>query len=348
VGVAELTDLVATMLCAAGVVPDEAAFVAAHVVDAEARENRSQGLVRVPPYVRWARSGEIASPTTVTVERDAGSVLVLDAHGGWGHVAAARAMGWCADRAETTGACVAVVRDMRHSGRLGAYVELAAARGMVGVIAGGGGSRASAWVAPWGGTRPIFGTNPIAIGFPRQDGPPVVADIATTQGARGTVVLAQKTGAILPDNWAFDASGRPTRDPHQALPPYGTLAPLGGHKGYALAIGIEILCAVLAGAPTTSASFVAAFRVEAFLPMEEYLRNLAEFAGEVTAGPRRPGFDAIRLPGEGSAARQAQSAAHGVRVPTELWREIAELAAELRVTHPLFAAEPPIARDPDA
>lgn len=339
---AELADLVRALLAAAGVVDREARLVAAHVVDAEERENRSQGLVRVPPYVRWARSGEIASPTTVTVEREAGAALVLDAHNGWGHVAASDAMARCIARAARTGVCLAVVRNTNHIGRLGAYVEAAADQGMIGLIACAGNPKSS-WVAPWGGIKPVFGTNQLAIGFPRRDGPPVVVDLSTTQGARGNVLLAQKVGQLLPDGWAFDSDGNPTRDPHRALPPHGTLAPLGGHKGYALAVAIEILCGVLAGVwpPASSANFVGAIQVEAFLPLDTYHRSLAELAAEITSGPVRPGAGEIRLPGEGSAARKRRNAEGGLRISSELWGEIATLARTLGVAHPLMSAWAP-------
>lgn len=340
----ELTDLVRALLAAAGVAGPDAQIVAAHVVDAEERESRSQGLVRVPPYVRWACNGEITSPTTVTLERDGGATLVLDAHNGWGHVAAADAMARCVERGQKTGVCLAIVRNTNHIGRLGAYVETAADHGMIGVIACSG-NPASSWVAPWGGTKPIFGTNPLAIGFPRRDGPPVVVDISTTQGARGNVLLAQKAGDRLPDGWAFDGAGTPTNDPHRALPPHGTLAPLGGHKGYALAVAIEILCGVLAGIwpPVTSANLVGAIAVDAFLPPEEYHQSLAGLVEEIKSGPVRPGADEIHLPGEGGAARKRRSADHGLRIAGELWGEIADLARTMGVTHPLIEPRMPAA-----
>ncbi|MDR7420630.1 MAG: Ldh family oxidoreductase [Armatimonadota bacterium] len=337
--VAPLTELLKEIFLAAGLTPEEAGLVAAHVVDAEARESRSQGLVRVPAYVDWATRGRITSGATLTVERDQGSVLVLDARNGWGHVAAVGAMDRCVARAAQTGVCLAVVRNTNHIGRLGYYVERAAAQGMIGLIACGG-NPASAWVAPWGGIAPLFGTNPLAIGFPRRDGPPVVVDISTTQGARGNVLLAQKTGQWLPDGWAFDKTGRPTRDPMQALPPHGTLAPLGGHKGYALAVAVEILCGVLQGLwpPDTSGNFVGAIRVEAFLPLDTYHASLDGLIGQIKGGPTRPGVAEILLPGEGSDRRGRASAAHGVMVAAEMWQEITSLARRLGVAHPLLAA----------
>ena len=330
-----LTDLIERIFTAAGVDPREARLVAAHVVDAEARGYVSQGLIRVPAYVKWARAGQIAPRTRLTIEHETPATLVVDAHNGWGHVAAMETMRLCVERAKTAGTCLAVVRNTNHIGRLGYYVEEAAVHDMIGLIACSGNPESS-WVAPWGGTRPLFGTNPIAIGFPRRDGPPVVVDVSTTQGARGNVLLAQKLGQPLPDGWAFDAAGHPTRDPQHALPPHGTLAPLGGHKGYALAVAVEVLCGVLAGMwpPDPSANFIGAIRIEAFLPLETYYESLAGLSREITAGPTRPGFDEISLPGEGSARRQQRSSAEGVRVAPEVWQEIAVVARELGIITP--------------
>ncbi|MDR7422207.1 MAG: Ldh family oxidoreductase [Armatimonadota bacterium] len=340
-----LTDLIERLFLACGLEAREAAVVARHVVDAEARGSRSQGLIRVGPYAGWARSGRVPPGAPLTVERDGGAVLVLDAHAGWGHPAALRAMELCIERASRTGVCLAAVRRMGHIGRLGYYVEHAARQGAIGLIACGGSSTTGS-VAPWGGVAPIFGTNPIAIGFPRDDGPPVVVDVSTTQAARGTVMLAQKTGEPLPDGWAFDADGRPTRDPLRALPPHGTLAPLGGHKGYALALAIEILCGVLPGLwpPEASGNVVGAIHIEAFLPREAYGHALGELAARVKRGPTRPGVDEILLPGEGSARRAAASAARGVTVAKEVWAEIHDLASELGVRHPLLETAPGAAR----
>jgi LDH2 family malate/lactate/ureidoglycolate dehydrogenase len=336
-GIKGLADVVRAMLTAAGVEAHEALVISNHVADAEARGSRSQGLVRVGPYAKWARQGKIVSPTRMTVERETGAALVVSAHNGWGHVAARWTMDLCMERAATTGLCLAVVQDTNHIGRLGYYVEAAAERGMIGLIACSG-NPDSAWVAPWNGIRPLFGTNPFAIGFPRRNGPPVVVDLSTTQGARGNVLLAQKQGKELPEGWAFDTLGNPTRDPRLALPPHGTLAPLGGHKGYALAVAVEILCGVLSGIwpPASSANLVGAIRVEAFLPLETYHQSLDGLICEIKACAPRPGAEEVRLPGEGSHRRGLQAVDTGVEVSPELWGEVVALARELGVNHPLL------------
>jgi LDH2 family malate/lactate/ureidoglycolate dehydrogenase len=313
-------------------------LVAEQLVDAEARECRSQGLIRVRPYVDWSRNGKIASPTELTIEREYGATLLLDGNNGWGQVATQQAMTKCVERAQEQGVCLALVRNANHIGRLGYYVEAAAEHGLIGLVACSG-NPSSGWVAPWGGTKPIFGTNPIAFGFPRQDRPPVVVDLSTTQGARGRVLLAAKLGELLPEGWAFDAAGHPTRDPSKALPPHGTLAPLGGHKGYALALAVEILCGVLSGIwpPDGGANLVGAIRIEAFQSLNDYYRSLENLLDEVSGGPTAPHVDAILIPGEGSAGRYKRSCDNGLQIPDELWSDIVGLARELGVQHRLVA-----------
>jgi len=334
----DLSDLLTAIFHAAGASSDDARVVAEQLVDAELRESRSQGLIRLKPYITWATKGEISSPTKLTIEREFGATLLLNGNSGWGQVAALEAMKLCIERAKTHGVCLAVMQNTKHIGRQGYYVEAAAEQGYVGLIACSG-NPSSGWVAPWGGTKPIFGTNPIAFGFPRKDKPPVVVDLSTTQGARGHVLMAQKLGNLLPEGWAFDAQGAPTRDPHKALPPHGTLAPLGGHKGYALALAVEILCGVLSGIwpPQEGATLVGAIRVEAFQPLDDYYRSLENLLGEISSNPTEPNTDEVLLPGEGSAKRYQRSVEKGLQVPDELWKDIVSLADSLGVKHRLLA-----------
>jgi LDH2 family malate/lactate/ureidoglycolate dehydrogenase len=334
----DLNDLVRALLGAAGADADDARLVAEQLVDAEARENRGQGLIRLRSYVTWMRNGKVVSPAKLTLEREFGSTLLLNGGNGWGQVVTTQAMAMCVERAQKQGICLALVRNANHIGRLGYYVETAAAEGFVGLVACSG-HPSSAWVAPWGGTKPIFGTNPIAFGFPRKDGPPVVVDLSTTQGSRGAVLLAGKVGKMLPEGWAFDATGNPTRDPSKALPPNGTLAPLGGHKGYGLALAVEILCGVLSGMwpPSGGALLVGAVNVEAFQSRDDYDLSLENLLGEIASGPTAPNTDAILLPGQGSAQRGKQSLDNGLQIPDELWSEVVALARELKVQHRLIA-----------
>jgi LDH2 family malate/lactate/ureidoglycolate dehydrogenase len=334
----DLCDLVEALLSAAGAGREDARSVAYQLVDAETRESRSQGLIRVRPYVGWTQEGKINSPTELEIEREFGGTLLLNANNGWGQVATQKAMKMCVNRAETQGVCLALVKNSSHIGRQGFYVETAAESGYIGLIACSG-NPSAAWVAPWGGTKPIFGTNPIAFGFPRKDKPPVVVDLSTTQGSRGRVLLASKLGELLPEGWAFDTQGTPTRDPAKALPPNGTLAPLGGHKGYALALAVEILCGVLSGIwpPSEGASLVGAIRIDAFQPLEDYYTSIENLLSEIKGGPTALHADAILIPGEGSANRYKNSVENGLHIPNELWEDVVKLSKELGVNHGILA-----------
>lgn len=331
----QLQDFVAEVLEAAGASSGDAAVVAAEVVDAEARGYESQGLMRVPSYVNAARSGETRSPTSLVLLRESVSAVTWDADFGWGHVAALRAMDECVTRAREAGSCIGVIRNAGHIGRLGYYVEAAAERGAIGFIACSG-NMSSATVAPWGGRDPRLSTNPLAVGFPYPGGDHVSIDISTTQAARGKVLVALAKGESIPETWALDASGVPTSDPKHALPPHGTLAPLGGHKGYALAIAVELMCGALGGdyPPAESTVFVAAFDVAALTTEGEYAQAVATADELVQTSALRPGFDEIRLPGAGGAARRRTAQADGIRLTPQIWDALVAAAESVSVVPP--------------
>ena len=322
-------------LVAAGVDEDEAALEAEVLVDADERGYDAQGLMRLPSYLGWAQKGQLRSPAQIEVRRDSPAALSLDGHDGWGAVVATKAMGMCIERAASSGACVGVIANVGHVGRLGYYVERAAAEGMIGVIALSG-NPGSATMAPWGGREARLSTNPLAIGFPYRGADPVVVDISTTQAARGRVLIAAATGQPIPDTWALDADGNPTTDPNRALPPAGTLAPLGGHKGYALAVAVELLCGALAGEypPASSGVFVAAIAVDAISDSETYARSVAEVDARMRSSALRPGFSEVLLPGAGSAERKRQATKAGVMMKSEVWRDVRAAAEAVGVTAP--------------
>jgi LDH2 family malate/lactate/ureidoglycolate dehydrogenase len=330
-----LERFVCSILTEAGVAAEDAAIVANEVVDAEARGYEAQGLIRVAQYADAASSGATTSPTTLECLREAPSAVSWDAHDGWGHVAALRATEECVRRARETGACVGVIRNVGHIGRLGYYVDRAAELGAIGFVSCSG-NASSATMAPWGGREPRLSTNPFAWGFPNPGGDNVVIDVSTTQAARGKVLVAAATGREIPSTWAFDAEGNPTRDPHNALPPNGTLAPLGGHKGYALAIAVELLSGGLGGPypPPESSVFLAAYDPYHLTSEDEYREAVAELGELVGSSALRPGFDAARLPGVGAAERERHARAGGLRVTPEIWHAVVEAGASVGVLPP--------------
>ena len=245
----------------------------------------------------------------------------------------------CARRARETGACIGTIRNAGHIGRLGYYVELAAELGVIGFIACSG-NITSAVAAPWGGREPRLSTNPFAYGFPNPGGDAVVVDISTTQAARGKVLVAAATGTAIPDTWAFDAAGDVTTDPNSALPPNGTLAPAGGHKGYALGIVVELLCGGLGGAypPAESTVFLAAYDGPHVTTPAEYAAAVSAVDELMRSSALRPGFDSIRLPGAGSAERRREAVRGGVTVTPEIWETVCSTARSVGVAPPAGGA----------
>ena len=332
----DLRPFATAALKAVGVVDGEAELVAEVMVDAEERGYDSQGIVRLPSYLRWAKAGEFKSPAKITVTRSKPSAIAVDGGNGWGAVVTTRVMDMCIERARETGSCFAAVRDVGHCGRLGYYVERAAEQGMIGIFSLSGGGIPAAVMAPWGGKDARLSTNPIAFGFPHPGGAPVVVDISTTQAARGKIVIAALTGRQIPDSWAFDAGGHVTTDPKQALPPAGTMAPAGGHKGYALAVAVELMSAALAGdyPPEGDGMFLAAFDVSAVTDPDAYARAVETLDQNVRSSAPREGYAPPALPGTGAAERKARAQKEGVEVAPEIWRQVIDAVSGLGVEPP--------------
>jgi LDH2 family malate/lactate/ureidoglycolate dehydrogenase len=332
--IAQLEQLTQDILVAAGAAREDAAIVANEVVDAEACGYESQGLLRLESYVASARSSG-RKPTELQVLRDAPSAVTWDSTHGWGHVATKRAIEECVRRAKDTGACIGVVRNAGHIGRLGYYAEAAANLGAIGFVACSG-NASSATSAPWGGREPRLSTNPFAYGFPHPSGDHVVVDVSTTQAARGKVLVAAATGKTIPHGWAFDATGMPTTDPNSALPPNGTLAPLGGHKGFALSIVVELLCGGLGGhyPPDVSTVFVAAYDPAHVTTSDSFAAAVTATDELMRSSALRPGFDSIRLPGAGAAARRRAAAQFGLTVTAEIWNTVRAAGESLGVALP--------------
>ena len=311
---AQATDLMHRALRAGGIPERAARSVADALVAAEAEGQDGHGFSRLADYVAQARSGKVvaqAEPRLTCVE---GASLTVDAGHGFAYPAldlATEAV--CAAAVRFGCASVGLVRS-HHCGALSVQVERIARRGFVGMMV----ANAPAAIAPWGGNRALFGTNPIAFAAPRAEGDPLVMDLSLSVVARGKVMNARKTGQPIPEGWALDRDGRPTTDPEAALA--GTMIPIGGAKGTALALIVEILAATLTGAtpsreagsffsadgpPPGTGQFLLALRPAAGFTdrIEPLLAAIAETEG-------------ARLPGARRSAARARAEAEGIAIPT--------------------------------
>ena len=215
--------------------------IANTVTAAERDECRHHGLFRIPFYVNGLKSGLATGDKEPNVSDLAPAVIRIDAHYGYSNLALERGDHLLADRARQFGIAALVINHCHSIVALWPEVERLADRGLVGMSF----VSASPYVAPAGGTKPLFGTNPMSFAWPRQDGPPFCFDMATSASARGEIQIRMRDGRQLPEGWAIGPDGKPTSDPKQAL--LGAQLPFGGFKGSALATMIELLAGPLVG-----------------------------------------------------------------------------------------------------
>ena len=224
-----------------GAGPDAAASVSRALVQAEAAGQYGHGLRRVVPYVGQLRSGKVDGRAIPSVSRPRPAVVEIDAAYGFAYPAIDLAVSTLPDIARSHGIAIATIGRSHHAGVAGLAVERLADAGLMAIMV----ANAPASMAPWGGRKRIFGTNPIAFAAPVAGEDPLVIDLALSTVAAGKIVAAQQRGESIPEAWAFDGEGNPTTDPAAALK--GVLSPSGGAKGAALALMVEVLAAGLTG-----------------------------------------------------------------------------------------------------
>ncbi len=321
-----LRSFVEQALVRGGAGEEEAELVADALVCADLRGVHSHGVVRTPVYLERLRAGSIRPGAQLTVLRDWGAAVLVDAGAGFGIVAAARAMDLAVDRARLHGVGVVGVQNSNHCGMLAYFVLRAVSQGAVGVAL----SNADAQVAPYGARVRYLGTNPLSVGIPAGQERPVVLDMATSEVAHGRVRAAASRGERIPPTWALGPDGRPTTDPHQAL--QGALLPFGGAKGSGLALVVDALAGLLTGArsgpeipplyehldrPQGLGHLMLALWPEAFCGLQGLLPRVDRMVREVRALPPAEGFDRVWLPGEPEAQREREYRSAGILLPEE-------------------------------
>jgi len=209
---------------------------------AEAEGLGGHGLSRVALYAQHLREGRADGKAKPMVARRKGATCLIDAKGGLAFPAAALAVKEAMKRAKRYGIAFAGVANSHHAGAMAYHLAPAAQAGLIGFAF----SNSPAAITAWGGRKPLYGTNPIAAVFPRRADAPIVVDLSITEVTRGKIMVHAKEGKPIPLGWAVDKDGNPTTDAKAALT--GSLAAIGGVKGNALALAIELLCVALTGA----------------------------------------------------------------------------------------------------
>jgi (2R)-3-sulfolactate dehydrogenase (NADP+) len=301
IGIDEALELVQNAFVASGLNQQSAQSVARALVMAEAEGQVGHGFSRVGDYIAQMKSGKINAEATPFVVSRSPSYLHVSADNGFAYPALDFAVEQAVTMAETTGCVAIAVSQSNHCGTLASHVEKLAMQGMIGLMV----ANTPAAIAPWGGNKPLYGTNPIAFAAPRAVQDPLVIDLSLSVVARGKVMNAKKTGQTIPEGWALDKDGQSTTDPSAALDG-GTMVPIGEAKGTALALMVEILAASLTGANTSAdmpsffapsgpsanaGQFLIAIKPNdmgrAMMRIEALLNDIAETPGARLPGVRR-------------------------------------------------------------
>jgi LDH2 family malate/lactate/ureidoglycolate dehydrogenase len=322
-------------------VPDaEAAAVAALMVEADLLGYDTHGLFRLRQYVNRLRDGGCNATATPRILRQTAATALVDGDNGLGHLAMVMARDLAIEKARAVGIGWVGIRGGNHAGPAALYVRPQAAAGMIGLCAAVGSAN---HVAPYGGTDLLLGTNPIAIATPGGTDP-FVLDMATTVAAVGKIKALAQRGEPMPEGWMVGRDGKPLTDPNRR--DEGFLLPIGGPKGYGLAIGIGLLAGVLNGAafgagvvdftsdttsPTNTGQFVAAIDIAAFGDPAAFTAAATRAFAEMRASPPLPGHDAVRVPGDGREAARARRLAEGIALHPALRAELDRIAMELGI-----------------
>lgn len=326
---AEAHALVCAALTASQTSSGNAAIVADALIGAELSGQGGHGLRRVPAYAAQAKGGKVDGYAVPIATRIRPGAVAIDAANGFAYPALDVASRELASISPEQGIAAAGIRRSHHAGVAGLVVESLAEKGLVALLF----SNAPAAIAPWGGRRPLYGTDPIAFACPTADGATIVVDVSMSKVARGRIMAANQKDEPIPEGWALDAEGHPTTDAKAALA--GTMVPLGDAKGTALALMVELLCAGLTGANYAfeQTSF---FDAEGAAPGTGQL--LIAIDPETFGGTRAldrfaamaamvAGTEGARLPGSRRQAIRDRLRRDGLQADAALVREIEHLAA---------------------
>lgn len=317
-----LKEMASTILKALAVPNEEAALVAESLVYADMRGIHSHGVNFLKLLSDRIESNMVSIPTRLTLIREDDTTAIIDGGNGLGQVAAKRAMLICIEKARDHGIGLTLARNTNHIGSLAFYTLMAAEQQMVGICA----CNAAPSMAPWGGAEPFVGTNPLSVAIPSGSEAHVILDMASSVVARGKIRRMEKRKERIPAGWAFDEKGVPTRDPGAAL--RGTVLPIGGPKGFGLALVVDILAGMLSGSsygpdvktfhqlsgPTGIGLFSTAIDISRFMPLDEFRQLMASYIESLRKVKKADGISRIYFPGEIEYEEEKRSRAEGVEI----------------------------------
>lgn len=336
-----LEDFTAAAFEAVGIAARDARRIAELMVRADLQGSEGHGVFRLPQYIRRIKGGAVNIRPDIRVVREAAGMVLVDGDNGMGHLVMSFAAERAIQKARTAGVAWVGVKGSNHAGPASLYASMPVEHDMIGLYLAVGNAN---HLPPWGGLDMLLSTNPIAVAVPAGEEPAIVLDMATTVAAYGKVKTKAQHGETMPEGWMIDRNGQPLTDPRRANE--GFLLPIGGYKGYGLALVFGLLAGTLNGAamgkdvvdfnaddttPTNTGHALVAISVKAFQPVAEFKRQVDVVIRDLRGSRRLPGVDRIRLPGEGSHAARADRARNGLPLSGPLAASLRQLAAELKI-----------------
>jgi len=336
-----LIEFIARSLAAAGIPADDAKTVAALMAESDARGGDAHGVFRLPQYVKQIEGGTVNPRPKITVVNDRPGSALVDGDNALGHLVMKRATDLAIEKARHCGVAWVGTRRSNHAGPAQLYPRMAAVQDMIGMYFCVGNANL---LPPWGGTEVLLSTNPISISVPGLRHPTITLDMATTNTAFGKIRLKAQRGESMPEGWMIDREGKPLTDPKRASE--GFLVPIGGPKGYGLALMIGLLAGTLNGAafgrdvvdytvdsktPSNTGQTIVAVNIAAFSDVASFKEDVDEVWDVMKSSPTLPGVDEVRLPGEHSEAVYRERMANGVPLNEGQRKILNELAGRLGV-----------------
>jgi LDH2 family malate/lactate/ureidoglycolate dehydrogenase len=334
-------EVVTEIAKAAGVPEQDAETLADSLVDADIYGLSTHGVSRVNIYTRRIQKGLIDPKAEISFDKRGSSGIAVDAGNGLGQVQASKVLEILIPMAKESGIAAATIRNSQHFGVLSYYCNRAARENMILIAM----TTAEPSMSPEGGCEAYFGTNPIAASFPTGKAFGFVRiDLSTSLVARGNIIAAQKEGKAIPLGWALDVDGNPTTDPDTAL--MGTVLTMAGHKGYALALLVELFSSVLSGAAVGSSigsmykdmdrrqdvgHFFCLMDISAFMDVSEFKKRVDSMIDEIKACRKRPNVEEILIPGEKEYRTALENRKLGIRIGDQTFQELEALCEEYEI-----------------
>jgi LDH2 family malate/lactate/ureidoglycolate dehydrogenase len=337
----KLRAFIAASFEAVDVSREDAKAIAQLMAQADINGSEGHGVFRLPQYIRRIKGGAVNVKPNIRVEREMAGMALVHGDNGMGHLVMKFATEKAIEKAKTAGVAWVGARWSNHAGPASLYASMPLAHNMVGLYMAVGSAN---HLPPWGGLDMLLSTNPIAVAVPAGEEPAIILDMATTVAAYGKVKTKAQRGEMMPEGWMMDRQGNPLTDPKRANE--GFLLPIGGYKGYGLALVMGLLAGNLNAAAmgkdvvdfnnddtteTNTGHTIVAINVEAFQDLQEFKQGMDTLIRDIRNSQRLPNVDRIRLPGEGTHTARNDNEKNGIPMPEALLAVLDQLASELKI-----------------